>query len=205
MGRYNNHKYYNTNIRGSAWNKSISKGSTSIGWIPKDQYIANLKANNKWNDYASYYKSPEWKSKRLKIIEKNNNTCERCHRVFPTKELDIHHQRYSVHVGEDDEADLECLCSDCHMLHNEVCDIAGVRKGGEALFIKPDMKGRIARAMYQYAPWMFEDIDFDPSWDYLDDLDYDIILKKMKIFLGKWMMNVPQENDASDKDYLDDF
>ena len=71
MGRYTNHKYYNTNIRGSAWNKSISKGSTSIGWIPKDQYIANLKANNKWNDYASYYKSPEWKSKRLKIIEKN--------------------------------------------------------------------------------------------------------------------------------------
>lgn len=61
-------------------------------------------------EYDSYMNSPEWQEKRREVLEAAGFKCERC---GTTENLTVHHLNYE-NLGDEDLADLEVLCTDCH-------------------------------------------------------------------------------------------
>jgi len=64
-------------------------------------------ANSKYDRYIS---SPEWRSLRLKVLERDQHCCQTC---LSTDDLEVHHKTY-VRLGNEDLEDLITLCSECH-------------------------------------------------------------------------------------------
>lgn len=65
----------------------------------------------------SYYeqlKHPEWQKMRLRVLERENFTCQSCGSAEKT--LHVHHTFYKKGAApwEYPEASLQCLCEDCH-------------------------------------------------------------------------------------------
>ncbi len=59
---------------------------------------------------ADYYRSPEWRCKRLAKLTEAGNKCRRCD---ATSGLQVHHRHYARLFNEHME-DLEVLCVECH-------------------------------------------------------------------------------------------
>ena len=74
---------------------------------------------NKKN-YSELLRSPLWQKKRLKILERDDFTCQYC--GCKERELQVHHRVY--HKGakpwEYDDSELITLCSQCHETETEV-------------------------------------------------------------------------------------
>ena len=65
--------------------------------------------NKGWNIDAEY------------IIERDNYTCQRCHKKFPINKLNVHHIKPLCHNGLDVKNNLETLCEPCHFsAHREL-------------------------------------------------------------------------------------
>lgn len=68
---------------------------------------------------ASYYKKEEWKEFRLKILDADNYTCAKCHRVFKDKtyRLHVHHKTYfpDTKPWEYNLENVTTYCSSCHL------------------------------------------------------------------------------------------
>src|SRR6187402_680382 len=63
--------------------------------------------------YAEKLTNPKWQKKRLKILERDNWTCQECENTELT--LHIHHKRYSgINPWDTDDKYLITLCSKCH-------------------------------------------------------------------------------------------
>lgn len=62
-------------------------------------------------DYRAYLKSPEWRSKRAKVLDRAGGWCERCR---TRRALHIHHKTYA-RLGDEKLTDLEALCAGCHV------------------------------------------------------------------------------------------
>ncbi len=65
-------------------------------------------------NYSEQLKSPLWQRKRLKIMERDNFTCQNC---FSTQnQLQVHHKYYSKDkkAWEYFDSSLITLCSQCH-------------------------------------------------------------------------------------------
>ena len=65
--------------------------------------------------YSELLQDPRWQKKRLKLLEKNNWSCESCH--TKDKTLQIHHTYY-IKDGlpwEYPDESLKCLCQPCHL------------------------------------------------------------------------------------------
>jgi hypothetical protein len=60
--------------------------------------------------YQTYLKSREWLARREQVIQRCNNTCERCG-SFPVSE--VHHLTYA-RIFHEELADLQGLCVYCH-------------------------------------------------------------------------------------------
>ena len=60
--------------------------------------------------YKHYLSSPEWKAKRLLVIERENGICQGC-RIAPIAE--VHHETYKT-LGNELLFQLVGLCSSCH-------------------------------------------------------------------------------------------
>lgn len=69
------------------------------------------------SDYASLLKDPRWQKKRLKIMERDNYTCQVCGDT--TSELHVHHRYYKNSEGPWDYPDraLVTLCKTCHQMY----------------------------------------------------------------------------------------
>lgn len=69
--------------------------------------------------YSELLRSPLWQKKRLKILERDDFTCQYC--GCKEKELQVHHRIY--HKGakpwEYDDSELITLCSRCHEIETE--------------------------------------------------------------------------------------
>lgn len=70
--------------------------------------------------YSELLRSPLWQQKRLKILERDDFTCQHC--GCKERELQVHHRVY--HKGakpwEYDDSELITLCNQCHEVETEV-------------------------------------------------------------------------------------
>ena len=67
------------------------------------------------NGYSELLKRPEWQKKRLKILERDNWSCQNCFNKDNT--LNVHHKIYiSTYLNPWDYPDilLITLCDNCH-------------------------------------------------------------------------------------------
>ena len=69
-------------------------------------------------EYAKLLQDPRWKTKRLKILERDNNMCTNCRTTFG---LQVHHTVYEGDVApwEYKNDDLITLCANCHKIHHK--------------------------------------------------------------------------------------
>lgn len=72
-------------------------------------------------EYNAYLRSKHWRRTRLQKIEEKNGVCEICHKKpKSTSVLHVHHLTYK-NIGNENMADLMCLCADCHNeLHRQM-------------------------------------------------------------------------------------
>jgi hypothetical protein len=62
--------------------------------------------------YGELLRDPRWHKKRLKILERDNWTCQCCGNT--TQEFQVHHLRYAGFPWEIPDNFLVTLCKDCH-------------------------------------------------------------------------------------------
>jgi 5-methylcytosine-specific restriction endonuclease McrA len=60
--------------------------------------------------YIEYLKSDKWKNLRLKILERDNNLCQKCK---TNQACHVHHLTYE-RLGRENLEDLISICLDCH-------------------------------------------------------------------------------------------
>jgi hypothetical protein len=70
-------------------------------------------------DYAVYLASPDWRTRREKLLAAHGNRCGLCGvprmlaRAFDGADLNVHHLRYDT-IGEEKPDDVEARCDTCH-------------------------------------------------------------------------------------------
>lgn len=64
--------------------------------------------------YSEKLKSPKWQKKRLKILERDNWTCQYCGAT--EDQLQVHHDKYNPNGNpwDIDDKELTTLCFRCH-------------------------------------------------------------------------------------------
>src|SRR5262245_44300598 len=68
--------------------------------------------------YTEYLKTPWWKNRRLKAIQKAGGKCENCAGLRgKVTYLDVHHVYYN-RLGAEQDRDLKVLCRPCHEEHH---------------------------------------------------------------------------------------
>lgn len=77
-----------------------------------------MKKENK-QTYAEMLKDPRWQKKRLKIMQRDNFTCQHCGSM--DKSLQVHHLIYhkDYKPWEYESSELITLCSKCHEVESE--------------------------------------------------------------------------------------
>lgn len=83
-----------------------------------DNHQARLEDERRqwWRDYSEYLKSPEWKSKRARVMRRASGYCEGCLIEYATE---VHHLTYK-HVKNEFCFELVALCHFCHeRVHGE--------------------------------------------------------------------------------------
>ena len=73
--------------------------------------IAEIEREAFFGEYDEYLKSPEWRHRRVLVIERCNGRCEGC-REHPVDE--VHHLTYK-HYRNEFLFELVGLCKDCHL------------------------------------------------------------------------------------------
>src|SRR5215212_8618047 len=63
-----------------------------------------------WQRYNRYLETPEWHSRREKVLERANGRCEGC---GERRAAQVHHRTYE-HVGDEFLFELVALCELCH-------------------------------------------------------------------------------------------
>ena len=74
--------------------------------------------------YELYLKSKIWKSKRYKVLQRDDHKCVKCGSV---QELHVDHLRYPG-FGNETLDDLQTLCAVCHAEKTHYWDMASKRK-----------------------------------------------------------------------------
>ncbi|MCK5616636.1 hypothetical protein KAR91_83015 [Candidatus Pacearchaeota archaeon] len=74
----------------------------------------------KKSNYSDLLKHPKWQKMRLKVLEDQKFTCERCD--SKEKTLNVHHGYYDKNLKpwEYPIESLHCLCGDCHKYIHEL-------------------------------------------------------------------------------------
>jgi hypothetical protein len=78
-------------------------------------------------DYKAQLAHPLWKKRRLEIIKKSDNKCNRCGNE---EHLQVHHKKYdrSKLAWEYEDDLLECVCGGCHMKEHNIDKNAKINK-----------------------------------------------------------------------------
>lgn len=71
--------------------------------------------------YAEKLKDPRWQKKRLKILERDEWTCQLCGDDKTT--LNVHHKKYTGEPYEAKDDDLITFCERCHEVTTKIGDI----------------------------------------------------------------------------------
>ncbi len=70
--------------------------------------------------YGEKLKDPRWQKKRLKVLERDNWTCQVCDNTEDT--LNVHHLEYakSGNPWDSNMKDLQTLCDQCHDMQKDM-------------------------------------------------------------------------------------
>jgi len=95
--------------------------------------------------YLTYLKSKEWLVRRQQVIQRCNNTCERCGKF---QVAEVHHLTYA-RIFNEELADLQGLCEYCHaFVHGERTDDGAAEY--ERLAKRPEeLRQRVGRARFE--------------------------------------------------------
>lgn len=80
--------------------------------LKTDEFLSNIKQTlgiSFRSNYEAYINSPEWKTLRLKILERDNFICQICGSAAE----EVHHLTYK-HLGHEFYFELISLCEKCH-------------------------------------------------------------------------------------------
>lgn len=69
-------------------------------------------AKTRKQKYRAYLNSPEWKTRRLLLINERGSQCDNCGKVGPVQ---VHHLNYE-RLGRELPFDLQLLCRGCHAM-----------------------------------------------------------------------------------------
>src|SRR5262249_53330141 len=95
--------------------------------------------------YLAYLKSNEWLERRQQVIQRCNNTCERCGKFHVAE---VHHLTYA-HVFHEELEDLQGLCEYCHaFVHGEQAD-DGVAEYERLVKRQEELGQRVERARFE--------------------------------------------------------
>lgn len=72
----------------------------------------NVKYENFEKAHTLYLNSPQWKSKREKILERDQYKCRLCNK---TGEIQVHHMTYG-NLGNESDLELLSVCKECHSI-----------------------------------------------------------------------------------------
>lgn len=70
-----------------------------------------------WKMYTTYLKSEVWKTKRKRVLERDEYTCQKCGEKDRRK-LQVHHKSYT-RLFKESTSDLVTLCKRCHKRWHE--------------------------------------------------------------------------------------
>jgi len=101
------------------WDDAIYEAKEELGYYD-DEYIKDwdevvetahliIDQQNK-DDYKNYLKSERWQILRLKALQRDNFTCQKC----KTKATEVHHLNYQYIKTPKELEFLVSLCHDCH-------------------------------------------------------------------------------------------
>lgn len=83
-----------------------------------------------YKDYKEYLQSKEWKTKRLKVLERANYICEICK---TKKAYQVHHKTYK-RIYKEKLSDLIATCGICHQAEHNLLSERQVEKAVDYLF-----------------------------------------------------------------------
>jgi len=69
-------------------------------------------------DYQDYLKSEKWYAIRLKVLTRDDYTCQHCHFKVTSYTANVHHKTYA-RLGDEELSDLITLCIPCHEKEHE--------------------------------------------------------------------------------------
>lgn len=75
--------------------------------------------------YSRKLAKPSWQKVRLKILERDNWTCQYCQDT--ETELQVHHLRYSGEPQDAPLGDLITTCADCHFIISDLKRIFDIK------------------------------------------------------------------------------
>lgn len=76
---------------------------------------AQKRSSEWWAWYNAYLQTPEWKTRRRRVLERDNHLCQGCRMADATQ---VHHLTYA-HVGNELLYELISVCDDCHTKEHE--------------------------------------------------------------------------------------
>jgi len=78
--------------------------------------LKSLEKQDRKEKYYEYLESPEWKHKRLKVLNRDRHVCQCCLEKTATI---VHHLTYA-HIYNEPLFELVSVCAECHeKIHNE--------------------------------------------------------------------------------------
>ncbi|SRR6266581_3056230 len=105
------------------WVLQKQKSLLDLFGLTEEQAASIIAAENAFNrlynlrhmPYQEYLQTPEWKERRLRILERDNYRCQVCN---SSDHLNVHHRDYSRR-GDEEDSDLTTLCQGCHQVFHE--------------------------------------------------------------------------------------
>ena len=79
-------------------------------WRAKQLSFYEKQAVTGERDYSEYLRSPEWKAKRARVLQRAAGQCEGC---LSAKATQVHHLSY-IHIYDEFLWELVAICDDCH-------------------------------------------------------------------------------------------
>ena len=138
------------------------------------------------SSYAELLNRPEWKSRRLEILQRDDNTCKAC---GSKENLHVHHLKYlkGKNPWESPDTDLVTLCKGCHhnQHSNDGDEFVQVYLSDMGGLMGLATRGEICTMMWIWKLSSYiKDEDYPGNYIILNNVNIEIITKNIGISVG---------------------